>query len=145
MALRAIFSTETRSRFSRSPGAGARDRMASFRVSASLEIRPKIAPNALTFFIGMIIYQYRNTRGADMITAEKAKQNGTKVYQTLLRQGRPEADARRDAEQWVMGNYGVDVTLEAPSGLASDIEDILNRAARNTVRTETQAPQLQPA
>ena len=43
---------------------------------------------------------------------EKARENAIKVYRTLLRQGRPETDARRDAEAWVKGNYGVEVLLE---------------------------------
>ena len=36
-----------------------------------------------------------------------------KIYRTLLRQGRSEAAARRDAERWVLGNYGIGVDLAA--------------------------------
>ena len=37
-----------------------------------------------------------------------------KVYQRLLQQGRPEPQARRDAEAWVLGNLGVGITLPEP-------------------------------
>lgn len=43
-----------------------------------------------------------------------AWQAAHKVYNALLRQGRPEADARRDAERWVLGNYGHKVVLPPP-------------------------------
>lgn len=65
-----------------------------------------------------------------MITTKKATQNGTKIYKTLISQGRSETQARRDAEQWVMGNHGIEITLPV---LTSSTENILNRAKRNTV------------
>ena len=40
-------------------------------------------------------------------------QAAEKVYGVLLRQGRSEAAARRDAERWVLGNYGIGVDLAA--------------------------------
>ena len=45
----------------------------------------------------------------------EAKRAASKVYERLLAQGRAEPQARRDAEKWVKGNYGVDVSLPAPS------------------------------
>ena len=50
-----------------------------------------------------------------MIDKSEAQKAASKVYERLLAQGRPEPQARRDAEKWVKGNYGVDVTLPAPS------------------------------
>ena len=41
-----------------------------------------------------------------------------KVYERLIAQGRPEPDARRDAEAWVQGNLGVAVQLPAPEPVA---------------------------
>ena len=49
-----------------------------------------------------------------MISQEAALDQANTVYRRLLAQGRREADARRDAERWVMGNHGVEVTLPAP-------------------------------
>ena len=46
-----------------------------------------------------------------MISQEKALEHAAKVYLALMRQGRQEAQARRDAEAWVKGNYGVEVEL----------------------------------
>ena len=46
-----------------------------------------------------------------MISQEKALEHAEKVYLALMRQGRQEAQARRDAEAWVKGNYGVEVKL----------------------------------
>ena len=50
-----------------------------------------------------------------MISQEAAHRQADTVYRRLLAQGRPEADARRDAERWVMGNHGVEVKLAEPS------------------------------
>ena len=41
----------------------------------------------------------------------EAMQAGQKVVQVLLRQGRPKADAIRDAERWVEGNFGINICL----------------------------------
>ena len=45
---------------------------------------------------------------------EQANLNALKVYQALLKQGRVEAEARRDAERWVLENNRVSVSLPAP-------------------------------
>lgn len=45
---------------------------------------------------------------------EYVKDMAVKVYQRLLQQGRPEPQARRDAEAWVLGNLGVRITLPEP-------------------------------
>ena len=45
---------------------------------------------------------------------EQANLNAWKVYQALLKQGRAEAEARRDAERWVLENNRVSVSLPAP-------------------------------
>ena len=50
-----------------------------------------------------------------VIDKSEAQKVASKVYERLLAQGRAEPQARRDAEKWVKGNYGVDVTLPAPS------------------------------
>ena len=49
-----------------------------------------------------------------LMTLEQALEKADTVYRRLLAQGRSEPDARRDAERWVKGNHGVDVTLPAP-------------------------------
>ena len=38
-------------------------------------------------------------------------ENARKVYEVFLKQGREEDVARRNAEAWVRGNYGVEVKL----------------------------------
>ena len=48
------------------------------------------------------------------MTLEQALEKATTVYRRLLAQGRSEPDARRDAERWVKGNFGLAVTLPAP-------------------------------
>ena len=57
----------------------------------------------------------RATREAPPIRAvaseEEARKASLKVYRRLLAQGRPEQDARRDAERWVKGNLGVEVSI----------------------------------
>ena len=45
------------------------------------------------------------------MTPEKARENALKVYRVFLRRGRSLAVARRDAEAWVRGNYGIEVSL----------------------------------
>ena len=50
----------------------------------------------------------------DRITKEKATEHGQRVYKKLLAQGRAEPEARRDAEKWVMGNFGIEVKLPEP-------------------------------
>lgn len=52
-------------------------------------------------------------READ-VTPEKALEKATTVYRRLLAQGRSEPDARRDAERWVKGNFGLAVMLPTP-------------------------------
>ena len=49
-----------------------------------------------------------------LMTLEQALEKADTVYRRLLAQGRSEPDARRDAERWVKGNHGLDVTLPAP-------------------------------
>ena len=66
------------------------------------------------------------------ITIDQATKNAKIVYDRLLKQGRPEADARRDAERWVLGNNGVTVTLPAPAGQLDDtlmnLRDMVRRS-----------------
>ena len=82
------------------------------------------------------------TREAD-VTPEQGLEKATTVYRRLRAQGRPEADARRDAERWVKGNFALDVTLPAPEGLrygpaTVTIEDVIAaREAAFTSATES--------
>ena len=69
-----------------------------------------------------------------MISTEKAQEQARKVYDRLRAQGRPQADAVRDAEAWVYGNYGVVITLviseprtTSDSQAVRDLRDILGR------------------
>ena len=74
-----------------------------------------------------------------MITTEKAKRMDTKVYQTLCGRAvpRPMPGGTRSSGSWgTTDQYHPRISQRT----GSDIEDILNRAARNTVRTETQSP-----
>ena len=68
------------------------------------------------------------------ISTEKAQEQARKVYDRLRAQGRPQADAIRDAEAWVYGNYGVVITLviseprtTSDSPAYRDLRDILGR------------------
>ena len=45
------------------------------------------------------------------MTPEKARENARKVCEVFLRQGRAPEVARRDAEAWALGNYGIEVSL----------------------------------
>ena len=64
-------------------------------------------------------------------TVDQATKNAKIVYDRLLKQGRPEADARRDAERWVLGNNGVEVTLPAPAAppRRSFLDDLITNAS----------------
>ena len=44
------------------------------------------------------------------------------IYDVLLRQGRAEPDARRDAQRWVEGNYGYEVVLPVPAKAKREAE-----------------------
>ena len=73
-------------------------------------------------------------------TVEQATKNAGIVYDRLLKQGRPEADARRDAERWVFGNNGVEVTLPAP---ADPLDDALTTLRDMVRRSQQQYAQQQ--
>ncbi len=45
------------------------------------------------------------------ISIEKATENGEKVYAKLRQIGRSHVEAKRDAESWVRGNYGLTVEI----------------------------------
>ena len=49
-------------------------------------------------------------------STEKATQNGEKVYAVLRAKGRPHYEAKRDAESWVLGNYGLKVAIHPAQG-----------------------------
>ena len=44
------------------------------------------------------------------------------VYERLLAQGRPEEQARRDAERWVLGNFGIAVKLQEPQPIVDEYQ-----------------------
>ena len=48
------------------------------------------------------------------ITLDKAIQAGEKVRATLVNQGRNATDSTRDAQAWVLGNYGITIALSTP-------------------------------
>jgi len=50
-----------------------------------------------------------------MISLEKATQNGEKVYAKFRQMGRSHTEAKRDAENWVFGNYGLTVEIHPDS------------------------------
>ena len=47
--------------------------------------------------------------------SQEAQKAASRVYERLLAQGRAEPAARRDAERWVKGNYGIDIVLPPPT------------------------------
>ena len=49
------------------------------------------------------------------MTPDKALAHAETVYKRLIAQGRSESDARRDAERYVEGNFGVKVSLKGPA------------------------------
>ena len=49
-------------------------------------------------------------------STEKATQKGEKVYAVLRAKGRPHYEAKRDAESWVLGNYGLKVAIHPAQG-----------------------------
>ena len=58
--------------------------------------------------------------------AAHAERAARKVYERLLKQGRSEPAARRDAEEWVRGNLGAEVTLPAPASVSPVVADVFS-------------------